>query len=594
MLLLYGLVWLARLFWFQPADIRDFYERIAYAQAALDPEGFSLLPPATLDQLNAARIAFRSRGPEQVERVAELAAQQLATLKGYEAGARAPEVDITKELVAHWLEERKASAEFADQYAFKDLFDPEADPMFFLLYRQPVFRDRGAKAFLARLRMLGDEYAKQPGLLDSLRGRGFTPARFHLRALIRRLDSCAALQADEHPLYDHFAGNLVQIPRLSVGEFDKLDYLTAAEERLREEVLPALKRVLPLLERMLEEAPAGPVGLHALPEGAAFYQHLLRTYSGTRLAPPVLHEMGKVEVNQAQAELRLLLDSLGESSVNWQERLQQLARSGDTLPQEGLENPYLLAYQQAVNTFQPKIMGLFDSVPDARLEVWEQAACWHRPQVICSPLRAGEEGDARLYLPISDPRLWQHPLRSASVFRDAVPGRYFQQNLAQQQTQHPPLRRIIRYPYFEQGWALYAQQLAYEFGLSTDLWVWVDKAQHQLLAAALLVIDTGIHHQGWEPAKAVDYLQTQVGLSVVEAEQWVEEVVLRPGALGMGILGFRTLMDLRAEARQALGGDFFLRGFHNWLMRQGALPEPLLKQAFATYLQAQKAPGEDA
>ena len=131
---------------------------------------------------------------------------------------------------------------------------------------------------------------------------------------------------------------------------------------------------------------------------------------------------------------------------------------------------------------------------------------------------------------------------------------------------------------FVEGWALYAETLWDELGMETDPYQRFGGLNDEMLRAMRLVVDTGIHAQGWTRDRAIEYMLANSGMSRTEVVAEVERYIAIPGQALAYKIGQMTILRLRAEAEQALGARFDLRDFHAQVLMSGSLPMPVLEQ----------------
>jgi uncharacterized protein (DUF885 family) len=99
----------------------------------------------------------------------------------------------------------------------------------------------------------------------------------------------------------------------------------------------------------------------------------------------------------------------------------------------------------------------------------------------------------------------------------------------------------------------------------------------EMLRAARLVVDTGLHAKGWSRDRAITYFQDTLGYSEAEARAQIERYMVWPGqALGYKI-GSLKIMELRKRAQDALGAKFTLPKFHEIVLGEGTLPLAVLE-----------------
>ncbi|WP_177221058.1 DUF885 family protein, partial [Lentzea xinjiangensis] len=88
------------------------------------------------------------------------------------------------------------------------------------------------------------------------------------------------------------------------------------------------------------------------------------------------------------------------------------------------------------------------------------------------------------------------------------------------------------------------------------------------------VVDTGLHAFGWSRQQAVDYLRENTVMSDSEISSEVDRYIESPGQALAYMVGRLEIQRLRAEAEAetSMGDRFDVKGFHDLVLRNGAMP----------------------
>ena len=175
------------------------------------------------------------------------------------------------------------------------------------------------------------------------------------------------------------------------------------------------------------------------------------------------------------------------------------------------------------------------------------------------------------------------------VAHEAVPGHHLQIARAVELGELPNFRRASGYVAYSEGWALYAETLGFQLGLYQDPASRFGHLQWQMLRAARLVVDSGLHQLGWTRQQAIDYLLAESGMNRGFVESEVDRYTSWPGqALGY-MVGQLKIIALRDRARAALGPRFDIRRFHMAVLDQGAVPLSVLDRQIDDWIASEQA-----
>jgi uncharacterized protein (DUF885 family) len=164
------------------------------------------------------------------------------------------------------------------------------------------------------------------------------------------------------------------------------------------------------------------------------------------------------------------------------------------------------------------------------------------------------------------------------AYHEGVPGHQLQGAYADALTGAPTFRKVLPFTAYLEGWALYTERLAWEMGFESDPMDNLGRLRAEMLRATRLVVDTGIHRLHWTREQAIDYMVSKTGSHRDDVTSEVERYFVMPGQALSYKVGMLKILELREKARAKLGEKFDVRGFHDVVLRNGALPLSVLEQ----------------
>jgi uncharacterized protein (DUF885 family) len=324
-----------------------------------------------------------------------------------------------------------------------------------------------------------------------------------------------------------------------------------------------------------------------LPHGCDYYAHLVRAFTTLDVTPAQVHEIGRQEVLRIRAEMDAAMTKTGFEG-NFAAFLNSLRtdpRFYCKTPKELLENASYIAKRM-----DGKLPTLFGKLP--RLPYGVEAVPAHLApkytggRYIPAPIGGTQAGEYW----VNTSSLDQRPLYTleALTLHEAVPGHHLQIALQQEMTGLPEFRRFSEVGAFVEGWGLYAERLGLEAGFYQDPYSNFGRLSYEMWRACRLVIDTGIHAEGWSRNEAIEYLQTHTALSEHEVQTEIDRYISWPGQALCYKMGELKIRELRKEAQDELGTRFDLRAFHDAVLANGAVPLPVLEEQIRAWIAARR------
>ncbi|MCU6498055.1 DUF885 domain-containing protein [Rugamonas sp. A1-17] len=369
------------------------------------------------------------------------------------------------------------------------------------------------------------------------------------------------------------------------ADADKQRLTAAYRKTVGEQLMPALARLATFLEKEYVPACRTTTGLGALPNGAAWYQARVAGATTTSLKPDEIHAIGLREVARIQAQFEVLGPKLGYTGPAsglpvW------VAAQPKFYPFK-TEDEVQAVYRKLNDVLDTKLPLMFTLLPKAKLDLRLEPEL---SRATASDHYTAPAGDGSrpgvFWSVVNDPAKYGSTGMTTLFLHEGKPGHHFHIALMQE-LNLPNFRKYGGNNAFTEGWALYAETLGKEMGLFDDPAQYFGHLNDELLRATRLVVDTGMHAQGWTREQSIQYMHDTLGYDN-SAKTETERYMAWPGqALGYKI-GSLKIVELRQRAAKALGDKFSLPKFHAVVLGDGTLPLALLEEKVDRWIAAQK------
>ena len=448
---------------------------------------------------------------------------------------------------------------------------------------QPVESVRDYEAVLARFETFPVAVDRTLDLLETGRGRGFTPPRITLEGVPDQITSQIVTDPSLSPMLKAF----LNYPP-GIGSADRERLTAQAHRAYLERVVPALTKLREYLVATYIPSCREEVGAGSLPNGRASYEFLVRWHTTTDLTPEQVHEIGLSEVRRIRTAMEALIVETGFSGTFAE--FHEFLRT-DPRFFHGSAEALLDGYRVIAKKTDPALGRLFGRLPRMPYGVLPvpdvRAPTSPAAYYFSGAPSTGRPGYfyANTYKVEIRPK-WE---MEALTLHESVPGHHLQISLAQELEDLPEFRRQTGFTAFVEGWGLYAESLGKELGHYRDPYSRYGQLAYDMWRSIRLVVDTGMHALGWSREQAIQFFRENSGTSDQDIRVEVDRYIVWPGQALAYKIGQLKIRELRTTAERRLGERFDIRAFHDAVLEQSALPLSELERRIGEWIESRTA-----
>jgi uncharacterized protein (DUF885 family) len=301
------------------------------------------------------------------------------------------------------------------------------------------------------------------------------------------------------------------------------------------------------------------------------------------LTPDQIHQTGLREIERIQADMLTIAHREGFVDLaSFRESLQTNSKYRPASAEQ-----IVVDYRKYIAQMQPKLPELFGFIPGSPVTVeaipdFQSAMATHYQTGTPDGKRPGR-------VVVATSTFAQRTLidDEATAYHEGIPGHHMQLSVAQQLPGLPKFRRHGGNSGYIEGWALYSEQLGKEIGFYQDPVSDYGRLSSELFRAVRLVVDTGIHSQGWTRDQVVEFFRKYDAVDEPTIQAETDRYIAWPAQALSYKLGQLKFRELRNRAQRELGPKFDIRGFHDEMLSGGVLPLDLLDSRTDRWIHAQ-------
>lgn len=472
--------------------------------------------------------------------------------------------DFSRQVV-NWNLLLKLSGEkfFLHQYLVNQMWSIPQEISAIFMSLHPLNNKEDVENYILRLDQIGVRFQQLMETMDVQREMGIEAPRFAIEKTIASLEKWISIP--NHPI----------ILRL---KDQPSEIIERAKKKLEREVFPAYQR---LIDYLKAHTPEHENGVWALPDGDAYYAYCLKKHTTLDITAEEIHAIGLKEVARIEKQMEALLkqEGLWMDGRTVSQQMVEIAKDPQYYfpnTDEGRE-ACLKRFEEILERSRKVLGPLFADQPKAQVLI--QRLPPHEENGAPGAYYMGPSYDGtrpgKFCVNLGNlATLPMYQMETLTV-HEAEPGHHFQIAWVVESDLHILRKNIFSTAYAE-GWALYAEKLAFEEGFYSTPLDQLGHLNEELFRAARLVVDTGIHWKRWSREQAIEYFATVTGHHIESVVSEIERYFVYPGQACAYKMGQLKLLEVRAKEKERLQDQFDLVKFHSDLFKKGVVPLSML------------------
>ncbi len=517
-----------------------------------EPEDYGITdPPISLGSLTQ-EAADESRASLE---------NALAVLKTFDYDSLSAREKLDYEILKDYLQMTSDSSEFM---LYDEILRPSTGiqaqlPVLYEEYR--FYEKQDIEDYLALISLTGDYFDQIIEFERQKASAGLFMPDFACDTIISQCEAFTQ-NRKEHYLITTFNHKLSQMTELSDAE--RQTYQAKNETLVKETILPAYEKLASALAELLGSG-TNNAGLCHLPNGAAYYEYLVRYNTGSDKSVREIQRMVEEQCSKdlsAAGVLMLQHPGLEEKCAN--------------VRLEGMDSVATL------HVLQEEMLTQFPAAPDTEFTVSYIDECMEDYMAPAFYITAPIDNYRKNSIFINGSTDASTMRHFTTLAHEGFPGHLYQ-TVMSYEAGLSPVRSILNYPGYVEGWATYVEMLSYHYaGLETpvaDLLSFNQSALLSLYAAT----DLGIHYDGWSFSDVLAFW-ADYGITDQNSLRSVYELIVEePAHYLKYYVGYLEFLELKEEAKKRYGDAYSDVAFHRAVLAIGPAPFPIVKKYLDAY-----------
>lgn len=363
------------------------------------------------------------------------------------------------------------------------------------------------------------------------------------------IEQCKAFRdmGENNYLYSTFAERVQTVTSLS--DKQKSDYIQKNARMMKAYVLPAYDNLICVIEK-LKGSGKNEQGLCYLPKGKDYYEQVVEASTGSTRSVEEIRDMTRRQMTEDLEAMERVM-KISEKEVN------------ASIPQ----NPTSI-----LQDLQTKISTSFPKLPDTTYEVKyvPKAMQEHLSPAFYMIPAIDAYNENVIY--VNEAQIGNNRMALfTTLAHEGYPGHLYQ-TVYFANTNPDPIRTVLNFGGYVEGWATYAEMCSYYLAPLTKDQATLLQKNSSIVLGLYTLADIGIHYDGWSREDAVAFYK-KYGIGDEDNVNRIYDLILgSPGNYLKYYVGYVEFLELKKDWVKEYGSQASQKEFHKAVLDIGPAP----------------------
>lgn len=362
------------------------------------------------------------------------------------------------------------------------------------------------------------------------------------------IEQCKAFRdmEENNYLYSTFAERVQTVTSLS--DKQKSDYIQKNARMIKEYVLPAYDKLICEIEK-LKGSGKNEQGLCYLPRGKDYYEQVVEASTGSMRSVEEIRDMARRQMMEDLEAMERVM-KISEKEVN------------ASIPQ----NPTSI-----LQDLQTKITTSFPELPDTTYEVKyvPKAMQEHLSPAFYMIPAIDAYNENVIY--VNEAQIGNTMALFTTLAHEGYPGHLYQ-TVYFANTNPDPIRTILNFGGYVEGWATYAEMCSYYLAPLTKDQATLLQKNSSIVLGLYTLADIGIHYDGWSREDAIAFYK-KYGIGDEDNINRIYDLILgSPGNYLKYYVGYVEFLELKKDWVKEYRSQASQKEFHKAVLDVGPAP----------------------
>lgn len=368
------------------------------------------------------------------------------------------------------------------------------------------------------------------------------------------IEQCKAFRdmGENNYLYSTFAERVWTVTSLS--DKQKSDYIQKNARMMKAYVLPAYDNLICTIEK-LKGSGKNEQGLCYLPKGKDYYEQVVEASTGSTRSVEEIRDMTRRQMTEDLEAMERVM-KISEKEVN------------ASIPQ----NPTSI-----LQDLQTKITTSFPELPDTTYEVKyvPKAMQEHLSPAFYMIPAIDAYNENVIY--VNEAQIGNTMALFTTLAHEGYPGHLYQ-TVYFANTNPDPIRTILNFGGYVEGWATYAEMCSYYLAPLTKDQATLLQKNSSIVLGLYTLADIGIHYDGWSREDAIAFYK-KYGIGDEDNINRIYDLILgSPGNYLKYYVGYVEFLELKKDWVKEYGSQASQKEFHKAVLDVGPVPFKVLEK----------------